>query len=426
MSLNLANYKGARDIYPEDMRLRRYIFDTWARVVERFGYEKYDAPLLEPLEIYTAKSGEEIVNDQTYTFVDRGERKVTIRPEMTPSIARMVAARRQEIALPARLYSIANFMRYERPQKGREREFWQLNVDLFGASGIAADIEMIAIADAILREFGADESMFTIRLNDRRLTDYIMREYLGLDEGQAAAMIKLLDRRNKMPKEAFDEAAQEIFARTELAKLEKLNQLLQAPSLQEMPAEIRQSGLTKDLEELLGQLESRGVTAQFDPRLMRGFDYYTGIVFEVFDRNPENNRAMFGGGRYDGLVGLFGVEDLPVVGFAPGETTTIEFLRAWNLVPELKPATDLVLIPLGNVDVQSVVDELRAAKINVAVDFTDRKIDKKIRTAVKSGVSYVLFIGEDELAEQKYTLKNLATGEQENLTIREISTKLES
>ena len=157
-------YKGTRDYYPEDKRVQNYIFDTWKRVVERFGYEEYGAPILESLDIYAAKSGQELVNEQTYVFTDRGGRTVAIRPEMTPTISRIVAARRQELAYPARLFSIANFMRYERPQRGREREFWQLNVDIFGVDNLAADVEIITIADAILKEFGARASDYKIRI----------------------------------------------------------------------------------------------------------------------------------------------------------------------------------------------------------------------------------------------------------------------
>ena len=156
-TLSSQPYKGTRDYYPEQKRVQNYIFNTWRTVVERFGYEEYGAPMLEPIEIYAAKSGQELVNDQTYVFTDRGDRTVAIRPEMTPTVSRMVAARRQELAYPARLYSIANFMRYERPQRGREREFWQLNVDLFGVDDVAADVEVIAIADSILKEFGANK-----------------------------------------------------------------------------------------------------------------------------------------------------------------------------------------------------------------------------------------------------------------------------
>lgn len=421
MSLSLQSYKGTRDVYPEDMRLRQYIFSKWRKVVESFGYEEYDAPILEPIEIYAAKSGQEIVNDQTYTFTDRGDRTVAIRPEMTPSISRMVAARRQEMPMPARLYSISNFMRYERPQKGREREFWQLNFDLFGVESIEADAEIIAIGDRILREFGADESMFTIRVNDRRLTNFVMREYLNLNEEQANQMIKLFDRREKISKQDFTEQATEIIesaSENVAVTLDKINKITGAKSLDEFP----QNVAVDDLKKLLQILQNRGIkSAKFDPTLMRGFDYYTGTVFEVFDESPENRRGMFGGGRYDGLIGLFGVEPLPVVGVAPGETTMIEFLKAHDLLPELKPTTDVVIIPMGDVDVNEVADELRANKINVAIDFTDRKTDKKIKAAVKSGVNYALFVGEEEIKTGKFPLKNITTGEQQIIELGQIA-----
>jgi histidyl-tRNA synthetase len=431
MSLTLQPYKGTRDLYPEDFRLRNYIFDAWRKTAQSFGYEEYAAPMLEPLEIYAAKSGEEIVNEQTYTFTDRGDRKVAIRPEMTPSIARMVAARRQEMPYPARLFSIANFMRYERPQKGREREFWQLNVDIFGATEIDADAEIIELADKILRKFGATDDMFTIRVNDRRLTDFVMREYLGLDDNQSNRMIKLFDRRAKIARDVFENQVAIIVSGDGITcgamdedaynAIEKIKKLLKADNLDDLPAEIRDNAPIDDLKNLFQKLRAAKITnAKFDPTLMRGFDYYTGIVFEAFDNAPENNRAMFGGGRYDGLIGLFGVEPLPVVGMAPGETTMIEFLRAHNLVPELKPATDVVIIPVGAVDVAPVADELRAGGVNVAVDYTDRKVDKKIRAAVKSGAPYLLFVGESEIAEQKFVLKNVETQEERKLSIGQI------
>lgn len=425
MNLSIQSYKGTRDLYPEDMRLRQYIFNAWERVSERFGYEKYDAPILEPIEIYAAKSGEEIVNDQTYSFTDRGDRKVAIRPEMTPSIARMVAARRQELPLPARLSSIANFMRYERPQKGREREFWQLNVDIFGVASVKADIEAITMADQILREFGASSEMYTILVGDRRLTDFLMGEYFGLWGQGAAQMVKLFDRRAKITPDEFEKQARDILNENvpeyTSETWTKIKEITEVKSLDDLPSSVLEKAPIDDLKELIAALAARGITnAKYDPTLMRGFDYYTGIVFEVFDNNPDNNRAMFGGGRYDGLVGLFGVEDLPVVGFAPGETTTVEFLRAWNLVPEIQPATKIVIVPIGEVDTGGVADELRALGINVSVDFTGRKLDKVIKSAAKTGVPYLLFVGEDELASGQYTLKNISTETEQKLTLGQV------
>jgi len=415
--LDLKSYKGTRDLYPQDMRLRQYIFDTWAQVCESFGYEKYDAPIIEPVDIYSAKSGEELVSEQTYAFTDRGDRKVAIRPEMTPSISRMVASKRQELPYPARLYSVANFMRYERPQSGREREFWQLNFDLFGSDDIYADIEIICLSNEIMRSFGAKPEMYTILVNDRRLTNYIMREYLGLDEAKAQAMMKLFDRKNKISDEDFTAQVAEISD----GIVDKVEKLVRCEKINDLPDNLGDIHYASEVEQLLISLRKRGITnVKYDATLMRGLDYYTGIVFEVYDNSPDNNRSMFGGGRYDGLVGMFGVADLPVVGVAQGETTTMNFLRAWNLIPELKTATDIYLIPLGIDDASYVAEKLRNVGINVAVELGNRKVDKAIKTADKLGVPYVLFVGENELQSGKYNLKNLSTGDEQALTIDEI------
>ncbi|HMR86407.1 MAG TPA: histidine--tRNA ligase [Candidatus Nanoperiomorbaceae bacterium] len=420
MSLSTSSYKGTRDLYPEDMRVRNYIFSKWRQVVESFGYEEYDAPMLEPLELYAAKSGQEIVNDQTYRFTDRGEREVAIRPEMTPSVARMVAARRQEIALPARLYSISNFMRYERPQKGREREFWQLNFDLFGVENIKADIEILSLSSAVVKSFNATDDMFTIRISDRQWIDFVMRSYLGLDETRSLAMVKLFDRFEKMDRSSFNEQAADIFGADDATDgINKINSLL-VSNIEDLPAEVRGAEFAS-IRVVIEELAKRGVTnVTFDPTLMRGFDYYTGIVFEIFDEAPENRRAMFGGGRYDGLVGLFGVEDLPVVGAAPGETMFVEFLVAHDLLPNLQPTPQVTVLELGDADSSSVVTELRTNGIRVTVDFTNRKLDRKIKAAVKAGVSYVMFVGNDELTSGNFPLKNLVNGEQNTLDLEQI------
>ena len=420
MSLDKQPYKGTRDLYPEDMRLRNYIFDNWRRVVKRFGYEEYQAPLLEPLAMYAAKSGAEIVNDQTYRFTDRGEREVAIRPEMTPSVSRMVAARRQEMPMPARLFSIANFMRYERPQHGREREFWQLNFDIFGAAERAADLEILQLSDAIVRQFGATDEMFTIKVNDRRLTDYIFRNYMNLTNDETLATIKLMDRYDKISRKEFETEAIAICDDFDFAKFDAL---IAAHRISDLPEAVRNVDFAKNVAKLLDDLKSSGVdNAIYDPTLMRGFDYYTGTVFEIFDEAPANRRAMFGGGRYDGLVGLFGVDDLPVVGAAPGETMFMEFLRAHALLPDIHTSVDLVVVPFSNID--KVVTQLRACGINVAVDFTERKVDKKIKSAVKRGVPYILFIGEDEIKNDKFCLKNLAKNETEELSLSSLLKKL--
>lgn len=414
--LSTQTYKGARDYYPEDKRLQNYIFNTWRNVVESYGYEEYMTPIIESYDLFAAKTGQEIVNEQTYTFTDRGGRQIVIRPEMTPGVSRMVAARRQELPYPARLYSIANFMRYERPQKGREREFWQMNVDMFGVATIDADVEIISMADAIMKAFGANEKMYTVKVNSRRLVNAMMVDYLGLDVMQAELMIKLFDRKDKISPEDFRDEAAGIFDDERAEEgLRKIAKLVGAKTMGELPRFLLDSAAIKEVQALFTLLRERGVgSVVFDITLMRGFDYYTDIVFEVFDTHPDNNRAMFGGGRYDGLVSLFGVEPVPTVGMAPGGTMMEEFLKTHNLVPKLLPSTEAYMIVLGDVlhGAQRLAGRLRAEGVKVAVDITGRKLDKQIKAAVKMGVPFIIFVGEQELAEERFTIKEVETSKE--------------
>lgn len=426
-SLSSQPYKGTRDYYPADKRVQNYIFSIWRETAERFGYEEYGTPLIEPIDLYAAKTGQEIVNEQTYQFIDRGGRTVAIRPEMTPSVSRLVAGQRQEMGYPARLYSIAQFMRYERPQHGREREFWQLNLDMFGVNTVEADAEIILISDAIMRSFGASNKMYTIRINHRQLINFMMVEYLGLDIIQSELMIKLFDRKDKITPEQFEEQAAEIFGpELQTTGMARIKILLGATSMADLPLELRESTPVREVAELFARLHEAGVTsAKFDISLMRGFDYYTGMVFEVFDNHPDNNRSMFGGGRYDGLVGLFGVEPIPTVGMAPGATTTENFLRAHNLLPDFESTTDVYMIVLGEDTLkgaQRVATALRAEGVRVAVDITNRKLDKQIKAAVKMRVPYMLFVGEKELGEELYRLKDVKSEDEKVLGVERIVT----
>lgn len=417
--LSTQSYKGARDYYPEDKRLQNYIFSTWRKVVESFGYEEYATPLIESYDLFAAKTGHEIVNEQTYTFTDRGGRNVVIRPEMTPGVARLVAGKRQEMAYPARLYSIANFMRYERPQKGREREFWQMNVDIFGVPTVDADVEIIAIADKMMKAFKATEKMYSIKVNSRKLINAMMADYLELDVMQAELMVKLFDRKDKISPQDFRSQAEQIFdADKRQEGLQKISKLVGAKTMGELPSYLLDNPAIQEVQTLFSLLRDRGIhNAIFDITLMRGFDYYTDIVFEIYDNHPDNNRSLFGGGRYDGLVSLFGVQAVPTVGMAPGETTMEEFLKSHNLVPKLLPNTDAYMIVLGDAlkGSQRLAARLREEGVNVAVDITGRKVDKQIKSAVKMGVPFLLFVGEEELAEDRYTIKITETSEEHKI-----------
>ncbi len=403
-NLSTQPYKGTRDFYPEDMRLRNFMYDTWRKVCESFGYEETDSPVLEPLELYIAKTNEEIVTEQSYNFTDRGGRRVVMRPEMTPSISRMVAARRQELGYPLRVYNICNYFRYERPQKGRLREFWQLNADLFGIDSLEADIEMIQLADALMSAFGAKEGSYEIRLNSRKLLNKRIEE-AGI-KTSVEEVIRVIDRYDKQDRTVT------------LAQLAE-----HVTGAETLLNNLENDGSSEEVKQVTEKLATLGVkNIKPTETLARGFDYYTDIVFEVFDCNPDNNRSMFGGGRYDGLVGQFGVEPIPTVGFAMGDVTLQNFLETNKLIPELKSSTDIALITIGEVyeGANNLANELRLKSLNVSLDPTDRKLDKKIKNASKLGVRYALFVGEDELENQVYNLKNLQTGQEQKLKVEQI------
>ncbi|MBI4086415.1 histidine--tRNA ligase [Candidatus Kaiserbacteria bacterium] len=400
-------YKGVRDFYPEDMAIQRYIFDTWANVAESYGFERYDASVLEPAELYRAKTGEEIVNEQTYTFRDRGDREVTLRPEMTPTVARMVAARRRELSFPLRWYSIPNLFRYERTQRGRLREHWQLNCDIFGADNQYADAEIIALAYHILKKFGAQDDDFVICVNDRGLLNEYFSKTLALNEEQTHKMYKLLDRKEKIA--TFAEEASEIIGKPlderELNGLmnERLSACLAA----------------------LGELGVRNV--EFRPSIVRGFDYYDGIVFEVFDTSPENNRSLFGGGRYNNLTTLFGGDSIPAIGFGMGDVTMRDFLETHKLLPNLAigPRVMLLVASPAAIDEAFLVrEEIRGHDIPIAFDFSGRKLKDQIAQAAKRNIPYVIVVGDDEVASGTYTLRNMSSGEEVRGTIAELIEKI--
>lgn len=424
-NLSSQPYKGTRDYYPTEKRIQNYIFSHWRRTSQLYGYEEYGTPMLEPIEVYEAKSGQELAGEQTYTFTDRGNRTVAIRPEMTPSISRMVAAKRQEMAYPARLFSIANFMRYERPQRGREREFWQLNVDVFGVEGARPEAEIITMGARFLTSFGATDDMFIIRVNNRKIINFMMAHYLGLDGVQAQLMIKLFDRKNKISNESFRDQAIEIFGSESAPEgLQRISRLLVAKNMAELPEEIRESDEVKEVQQLFTLLDRAGVhNATFDITLMRGLDYYTGTVFEFFDTHPDNNRSLYGGGRYDGLVGLFGAEPISAVGMAPGLTMTELFLKTHDLIPKLTSTTEVYMVVLGEdiaAKAELLATELRNEGVSVEIDITNRKLDKQLKTAIKKDIPFIIFVGEKEIESKIYPFKDTASSHEEKLSFERI------
>jgi histidyl-tRNA synthetase len=412
--LSVEPYKGTRDFYPQDQFIQNYIFGVWKRVAESFGYLEYNASILEETDLYRAKSGEEIINEQTYSFTDRGGRDVTIRPEMTPTVARMVAQKRRELSFPLRWYSIPNLFRYERPQRGRLREHWQLNVDIFGVDSIDADVETVAVAHGIMKAFGAKDESFEIHLNSRRLMNFIMNDYIGATAEQAHKASKLIDKMNKMQGSEFSKAMVEILG----DKSKKLLEVLKVKKFDQLDKEILQSTGAKELSDAFVKLQNLGIeNFLFDPAIVRGFDYYTGMVFEMYDTNPKNPRAIFGGGRYDDLVGIFGVEKVSGVGFGWGDVTTRDFLETYDLLPAYTSPVKLYICHMEGFmeEANKLAGELRAQGVKVETDLTGRKIAQQVKTADREKIPFVLVVGEDEVKSGVFKLKNLKESSEQEI-----------
>jgi len=417
-------YRGARDFYPEDMRLENYIFDTWKKVCKRYGFEQYYFPVLEPLELFAAKSGQELVSEQLFSFEDRGGRKLAIRPELTPSTVRMIAGKYGELPRPIKWFMIGDNWRYERPQKGRGREFYQLEANIFGEPGVLADFEIFSIAIDIMKAFGANEKMFELRFSDRRLITALLKDTLGLDDEKQVRIRRLMDKRTKVGKEVFAEMlAEEGLTKEQCDKVEQFmtSDFDKLESVLGTDVISKNAGY-KNLLELTSLLTSSGLIkyCAFDPAIIRGFDYSDGLVYEVFDKNPENTRSIYGGERFDKLVTIFGDYELPATGFAMGDYTLREFLEGWKLIPQLEDTIEYFVTVWPGTDPKyferslQIANKLREDGKKVLVWLNkDTKLDKQLKYADKKGALSAVIIGEEELKTNNVTIKDLRSGKQE-------------
>jgi len=334
MSSKLQTVKGTREFYPEQMALRNYLYDQVRTASRAFGFQEWDGPFIETIDLYAAKSGEELVKKQSFVFQDRGGDWVTLRPELTPSLARMIAAKQGELTFPLRWWSFGPFWRYEQPQKGRTREFFQWNIDLLGVDSPEADAEMIAIAATFLRSVGLSPERALIYVNNRRLMNSQF-DILDIREELRVEVSNLLDRRAKMKPEVWDANALEI----------GLNQT-QVTGLKEVLANYDLWKKSDELRRVFAALEAMGVREyiKFEPSIMRGLLYYTSTVFEAFDLTGSVRRSILGGGRYDNLLADVGGNPLPATGFAMGDVVIGIILREAGLVPEFSPSPASVLV----------------------------------------------------------------------------------
>lgn len=422
MQLSTQPYKGTKDFFPEEQLVQNYIFSVWREVCLKFGYKEYQTPLLESADIYRAKSGEDVGGKELFTLRDLADRELAIRPEMTPSVTRLVARIYNETPKPIRLFNISNFCRNERPQKGRNREFWQLNADIFGEESINADIEILSLAIELVRAFNPPSDAFILYFNNRKLIDSFLNDILGISSDKKQNLVRLLDKFEKYSKQddfvkALVDLGLEEIQVTNVMKYLESNSVTLLENFPELET-------TEGAKELIYLQESMTTlnyqnSIQFKPNIIRGFDYYDGIIFEVFDTNPENNRSLFGGGRYNGLGQLFGIKNMPAVGFAPGNETFRIFLENWNLLPEADDYKKIVYFPIlekiSFAEIQVLANVLRGRGKRVKVGTNEENLNTALRNVNKWEIEEIAIYGQQEKDNKEIILKNMRTGNQENL-----------
>ncbi len=405
--------RGTRDFYPEDMRKRRSLLNSLRKTIELYGYDEYDAPLLESFDLYAAKSSPEIIERQSYVFEDRGGDRIVVRPEMTPSIARMIAAKQRELPSVLRWYSFPECWRYERPQKGRLRNFLQANVDLIGSDSIEADVEVIDLALSMIRDLGIDMSKIEVRINDRRLLEGWLAD-AGITQENQANTLSLLDEKGKLEPEVFRSRL------VELSSIESADALIQKLNL--LPEALRMDEEAARLCETQKQLAKLGWqdNVKVDASIIRGFVYYTGIVFEVYETSGEFRRAIFGGGRYDGLVEALGGSSVSAIGFGVSDVSLEELLLTQNKTLENTEDKAVILIPFSDVEAQEqseIATLLRANGIITATSFPPYGFSPQLKLAQKKNIETVILLASEELNANNVIVRNLKTGSQEVIAI---------
>ncbi|HRX63981.1 MAG TPA: histidine--tRNA ligase [Candidatus Absconditabacterales bacterium] len=421
--------KGTQDRYPQEFQIRKYIFDTWRKVCTEFGYQEYLGPLVESVDIRKAKSGEDVGGTELTQITNRdGEiSDLALRPEMTPTVTRMVAKNYNQLAKPIRYFSIANFYRNERPQRGRNREFWQLNVDIFGSENIYADVEILDLAISLMLGFNPPKGSWILNINNRFIIDEVLLS-IGISEDNKQEIVRTMDKRDKLPKDSI----QEILIEKGLKKnqVEMLVNYMNTKTLDELIKLFPQIKKSKGVEQttfIIKTLSDLGYSEyiEFKPSLIRGFDYYDGLVFEIFDIHPDNNRALFGGGRYNGLSSIFIKENIPAIGFAPGDETMKLFLESRGLLDKIIQKTDVknmyfpILESGFENEVLNLANTLRKQGRNIVCGLEFQKFAKAMQYADKQGYNFVVIYGEQEKKKGVYRVKDMKTGKEKDFDLKE-------
>jgi histidyl-tRNA synthetase len=427
----LKSLKGFRDFFPDEMAERNYLFETWRRVAKRFGFVEFDGPPLELLELYTKKSGDEIVG-QLYNFVDKGGRDVALRPEMTPTLARMMAARASTLPKPIKWFSIPQLFRYERNQRGRLREHFQLNVDIVGAPEVEADAELLAVGLTVQLELGLQRSDVVARVNDRRIVAGVL-SVLGVTGDNVADAYTAIDKFRKVTPEAFTELLRQ--AGVPADSIIELTRLCDGsivifdwfePHLDSVDETTRTA--VTDLKKYLELMHERGLgeLVELDFSIVRGLAYYTGIVFELYDRKGKE-RAICGGGRYDDLIASLGGPEMPALGFGMGDVVLSLILRDRGLMPEAPARADVVVIPVGDelrAAAREVTEVLRRADVRAETPYSPAGVGKDLKAANQHRIPFAVIVGPDEWEAREVNLKDLKQGDQVRLPLDDVADRI--
>lgn len=408
----ISSVKGTRDFYPEDMAFQRWLFASIRAVSEQFGYQEYDGPFLERVELYAARSGDELVREQSFVFPDRSGELIALRPELTPSLARMIAARSKVLPRPIRWWSFGPFWRYEQPQRGRSREFFQWNIDLLGVNSPEADAEIAAIAAAFLRRVGLGPDAVRIFINNRRLAELQLQE-IGFSVDQRPAVFRLIDRLERLSRESWEAEARRTGLESRL--LDRLQVSL---------ADREAWRSSDELLRFFRAAEALGAAQylEYNPSVIRGLDYYTGTVFEARDAAGEY-RAILGGGRYDDLVAAVGGDPVPGTGFAMGDVVIRLVLEKYDALPKLRtnPA-DLLIASFETENPEPALQlaaRFRQAGLRVVWYPQADRLPKQLKFADRQGIPWVAILGPEEIGSNQVTIKDMQTGTQELLAIDE-------
>ena len=423
--IDLQPVKGTRDFFPDEMRLRNWLFEVWRNVSEQAGFEEYDTCVLEHEELYVRKTGDEI-SKQLYSFEDKGGRRLSLRPEMTPSLARLVLQQKKSLSFPIKWFSMPQCFRYERMTKGRRREHFQWNADIIGQHEVVAEAEILMLLISACESMGLSTNDFRVFINDRRILNAILSQ-INVPQVLHSEVMVIMDKRDKIPPEALSKMLEEMRMTTK--QVGQLNEYLSKSDLEELSENLKNTEGIEELQHLMKLMETAGYKnyLQFDISIVRGLSYYTGAVFEV--NSPEKqHRAICGGGRYDSLLSTYGGETVPAVGFGFGDVVVLDVLKELERFPELPRKLDYTIIPFANEQIGTalkIAAELRLQGSTVDCNFSMKKMKKMMQQAHESGAAKAILLFPDELSDDKVVIRDMQLHEQKPVRITDLFSSAE-